>query len=164
MASGDNRAETVALDGTDLTVGIISARWNAEVVDRLVEGAQRGLAAAGVTNVDHKTVPGAFELPLAALLMAQTKTFDALVVLGAVIRGETTHYELVAGECGRGIMDVQLETKVPIGMGVLTVENLAQAHDRSEGPGGHNVGEEAVLVALELAHLSTSISIQNRSN
>ena len=77
-------------------------------------------------------------------------------MLGAVIRGETTHYELVAGECGRGIMDVQLRTKIPIGMGVLTVENLAQAQDRSEGPGGHNVGEEAALVAVELAQLSRS--------
>ena len=154
MASGDDRAESLDIDGSDLTVGIISARWNADIVARLVEGAQRGLLAAGVTDFDHETVPGAFELPLAALLLAQTGNFDALIVLGAVIRGETTLYELVAGECGRGIMDVQLQTGVPIGMGVLTVENDAQADARSEEAGGHNVGEEAALVAVELALLA----------
>ena len=158
MASGDDRAESLDIDGSDLTVGIISARWNADIVTRLVAGAQRGLLTAGITDFDHETVPGAFELPLAALLLAQTGNFDALIVLGAVIRGETTHYELVAGECGRGIMDVQLSTKIPIGMGVLTVENLEQAEHRSEGRGGHNVGEEAALVAVELAQLSRATS------
>ena len=158
MASGDDRAQALDIDGSNLTVGIISARWNTDVVSRLVEGAQRGLLATGVTDFDHETVPGAFELPLGALLMAQSGKFDALIVLGAVIRGETTHYELVAGECGRGVMDVQLATKIPIGMGVLTVENLRQAEERSEGRGGHNVGEEAALVAVELAQLSRLIS------
>ncbi len=157
MASGDDRAEALDIDGSGLSVGIVSTRWNIDIVTRLVEGTQRGLRDAGVTDVTHKTVPGAFELPLAALLMAETGNFDALVVLGAVIRGETTHYELVAGECGRGIMDVQLSTKVPIGMGVLTVENEAQAHARSEGQGGHNVGEEAAIVAIELARLSLDL-------
>ena len=154
MASGDDRAEALELDGSGLTVGIVSARWNIEVVDRLIDGATRGLASAGVTDVHHETVPGAYELPFGALLMAERGEVDAIVVLGAVIRGETTHYELVAGECGRGIMDVQLTTKIPIGFGVLTVENLDQATARSEGTGGHNVGEEAALVAVELAQAS----------
>ena len=154
MASGDDRAEPLELDGSGLTVGIVSARWNIEVVDRLLDGATRGLASAGVTDVRHETVPGAYELPFGALLMAERGEVDAIVVLGAVIRGETTHYELVASECGRGIMDVQLTTKIPIGFGVLTVENLDQATARSEGAGGHNVGEEAALVAVELAQAS----------
>ena len=154
MASGDDRAEAPELDGSGLTVGIVSARWNIEVVDRLIDGATRGLASPGVTDVHHETVPGAYELPFGALLMAERGEVDAIVVLGAVIRGETTHYELVASECGRGIMDVQLTTKIPIGFGVLTVENLDQATARSEGAGGHNVGEEAALVAVELAQAS----------
>ncbi len=151
MASGDDRASTIDFDGSDLRVGIISTRWNIDIVTRLVEGAQRGLLSVGVTDFDSSTVPGAFELPFGALTLAESGTVDAIVVLGAVIRGETTHYELVAGECGRGIMDVQLATKVPIGMGVLTVENVLQAQARSQGRGGHNVGEEAALVAVEMA-------------
>ena len=158
MASGDHRAEAAHIDGSGVAVGIISARWNSDIVDRLVEGARRGLHDLGVTQIVHETVPGAFELPFAAKVLAQSGSVDALVVVGAVIRGETTHYELVAGECGRGIMDVQLGTGVPIGMGVLTVENTAQAEKRSEGPGGHNVGEEAAQVAVELALFSGKLA------
>lgn len=154
MASGDERAEALEIDGSGLRVGVIGTRWNAEIVDRLTQGALRGLAGFGVTDVHQVTVPGAFELPFAARTLARSGRVDAIVVVGAVIRGETTHYELVAGECGRGIMDVQLETNVPIGMGVLTVENEAQANARSEMAGGHNVGEEAALVAVELALLA----------
>ncbi len=151
MASGDDRAEVLDIDGSELSVGIISARWNSNIVTRLFEGAQRGLSDLGVSNLHTQTVPGAFELPLAAKVLAESGTVDAIVVLGAVIRGETTHYELVAGECGRGIMDVQLGTNVPIGMGVLTVENVAQAEARSQDRGGHNVGEQAAQAAVELA-------------
>lgn len=151
MASGDDRAQMLELDGSALRIGIISTRWNTLVVDDLTEGARRGLASYGVEAVEHHTVPGAFELPFAAKQLALSGNVDAIVVVGAVIRGETTHYELVAGECGRGVMNVQLETGVPIGMGVLTVENDDQANARSEGPGGHNVGEEAAGVAVELA-------------
>ncbi len=151
MASGDERAEAIELDGSGLRIGVISTRWNTEIVDRLAQGALRGLAGFGVTDVHEVTVPGAFELPYAARALARSGRVDGIVVVGAVIRGETTHYELVAGECGRGVMNVQLETGVPIGMGVLTVENEAQANARSEAAGGHNVGEEAALVAVELA-------------
>lgn len=154
MASGDERAETLDLDGSTLRIGVISTRWNTAVVDALAQGAHRGLERFGVTMIDEVTVPGAFELPYAARALAISGRIDGIVVVGAVIRGETTHYELVAGECGRGIMDVQLETAIPIGMGVLTVENDAQAAARSEGPGGHNVGEEAAVVAVELALLA----------
>lgn len=156
MASGDERAGTLDLDGSELRVAIISSRWNDTIVDRLVEGAIRGLHNFGVTQIEDVSVPGAFELPLAAKIVATSGEVDAVVVLGAVIRGETTHYELVAGECGRGIQDVQLQTGVPIGFGVLTVEDQAQALARSEADGGHNVGEEAATVAVELALLKQS--------
>ncbi len=158
MASGDERADLLDLDGSQLRIGIISTRWNTDVVGRLADGARRGLAHYGVTTIEEATVPGAFELPYAAKQLALSGRVDGIVVVGAVIRGETTHYELVAGECGRGIMDVQLQTGIPIGMGVLTVENDAQANARSEGPGGHNVGEEAATVAVELAHFSHSLN------
>ena len=140
-------------------MGIVSSRWNEEVVARLLAGARRGFAQFGITEPTEVTVPGAYELPLAAKLLAKSGSVEAIVVIGAVIRGETTHYELVAGECGRAIMDVQLETEIPIGMGLLTVENLEQALARSETEGGHNVGEEASLVALELAVLARTFSM-----
>ncbi len=157
MASGDERAATLDLDGSNLRIGVIGTRWNAEIVDRLRDGAHRGLRSYGVSQITDLTVPGAYELPLAAQFLANSGTVDGIVVIGAVIRGETTHYELVAGECGRAIMNVQLATSTPIGMGVLTVENDDQAMARSEGSGGHNVGEEAATVAVELAVLSASL-------
>ena len=154
MASGDERATVPELDGSQLRIAIIASRWNADIVGRIVDGAVRGLEGFGVTSIEHVAVPGAYELPMAARVVARSGRIDAIVVAGAVIRGETTHYELVANECGRGIQDVQLETGIPVGFGVLTVENVAQAHARSESAGGHNVGEEASVVAVELAHLA----------
>lgn len=154
MASGDERASTPELDGSGQRIAIVASRWNAAVVDRLVEGAVRGLESFGVQHIEHVSVPGAFELPMAARIVATSGRIDGIIVVGAVIRGETTHYELVANECGRGVQEVQLDTGVPIGFGVLTVENMAQAEARSEAAGGHNVGEEAALVAVELAALS----------
>lgn len=136
-----------------MSIGLVRARWNQEIVDRLADGVQRGLDAMKVRNVVEAAVPGCFEIPLAARLLARSGEVDAVVCIGVVIRGETTHYELVAGECGRGIQDVQLSTGVPALFGVLTVENEAQAMARSEGPGGHNVGEEAALGAVEMARL-----------
>jgi 6,7-dimethyl-8-ribityllumazine synthase len=153
MASGEHRPAAEQLDARDLTIGVISARWNAEIVNRLSHGAQRAIEATGAKRRDV-TVPGAFELPFAARAVIGSGTVDAVVVLGAVIRGETTHYELVAEGCARGVMDVQLASGVPIGMGVLTVENEAQALARSELAGGHNVGEEATLAAIQMAILS----------
>ena len=154
MASGDHRPKAPTLDGSALRIGVVSSRWNADIIDRLLEGVDRGLNAAGVTQITRETVPGAFELPLAALMLARSTTVDGIVAIGTVIRGETTHYELVAEECGRGLMDVQLTTQIPVGLGILTVENHDQAVARSEAAGGHNVGEEAALVAVELALLA----------
>jgi 6,7-dimethyl-8-ribityllumazine synthase len=153
MASGDNRPAAEDIDARDLVIGVIATRWNTEIVQRLTDGARRAIEHAGATRRDI-TVPGAFELPLAARSVIGSGTVDAVVVIGAVIRGETTHYELVADGCARGVMDVQLATGVPIGMGVLTVENEAQARARSQPAGGHNVGEEATQAAIEMAILT----------
>ena len=151
-------AQSLEIDGSALTVAVIGTRWNPQLVERLTTGAKRGLTSCGVISIPETTVPGAYELPYAANVIAHSGRVDAIVVVGAVIRGETTHYELVAGECGRVIQDVQLQTQVPIGFGVLTVENEAQATARSEGAGGHNVGEEAAAVAVEMALLRTAWS------
>ena len=151
----DDRVPEPALDGSEMTVAVVSARWNSHVTMRLLDGARRGLAAAGVPDaqVVEDWVPGAFELPLAAKTWALSGRVDAVICLGCVIRGETTHYEAVAGECAGGIQQAQLETGVPIAFGALTVENLDQALARSEGPGGHNVGEDGAKVAVEMAAL-----------
>jgi 6,7-dimethyl-8-ribityllumazine synthase len=154
MAGEDARAIAPdGLDGSGLRVGVVRARWNAAIVDRLVGGVLRGLKGAGVPDdaVVEMSVPGSFEIPFGAKVLAQSGRVDAVVCVGAVIRGETTHYDLVAGECARGIQEVQLVTGVPVAFGVLTTEDEGQALARSEGPGGHNVGEEAALVAVEMA-------------
>jgi 6,7-dimethyl-8-ribityllumazine synthase len=144
------------LDGSGLRVGVVRARWNAGIVERLAEGVERGLKALGVVADDivEVSVPGSFEIPFGARTLARSGRVDAVVCIGAVIRGETTHYDIVAGECARGVQDVQLETGVPVAFGVLTTEDDRQALARSEDPGGHNVGEEAAVVAVEMARLA----------
>jgi len=134
-----------------LRVGIVCSRFNEFVVNALLDGAKRGLAKHGVKekNVEVFWVPGAFEIPLMTRLMAVSRKYDALVTLGAVIRGETAHFEYVAGPCAEGVMQVQLETLIPIGFGVLTVENVEQAASRSR-PDDTNKGFEAAEVALEM--------------
>ncbi|MFZ9706328.1 MAG: 6,7-dimethyl-8-ribityllumazine synthase [Ilumatobacteraceae bacterium] len=134
-----------------LRVGIVCSRFNEFVVNALLEGAKRGLAKHGVRekNIAVFWVPGAFEIPVMTRLMAVSQKYDALVTLGAVIRGETAHFEYVAGPCAEGIMQVQLETLIPIGFGVLTVENVEQAAARSR-PDDTNKGFEAAEVALEM--------------
>lgn len=156
--AGDHGHDAVpppVLEGAGLRIAVISARWNARITLRLLDGVRRGLIEAGVRDADvfHDWVPGAFELPMAAKAWALSGRADAIVCLGCVIRGETTHYEAVAGECASGIQQVQLETGVPVAFGALTVENLEQAMARSEGPGGHNVGEDGAKVAVEMANL-----------
>lgn len=156
--AGDHQAEGTPepdLDGAELHIAVVCARWNSQITLRLLDGVRRGLAEAGVpaSHVEIDWVPGAFELPLAAKTWALSGKVDAVVALGCVIRGETTHYEAVAGECAAGIQQAQLETGVPIAFGALTVENLDQALARSEGPGGHNVGEDGAKVAVEMANL-----------
>lgn len=142
-------------DGEGVRVAVLCARFNDAITTRLLDGARRGLREAGVADTDVSVawVPGAFELPFAAKAHAETGRFDAVIVLGAVIRGETTHYDIVAGECARGVQDVQLATGVPTLFGVLTTEDLDQALARSEPAGGHNVGYECGLGAVEMVGL-----------
>lgn len=151
MTESKDRAAPLQLDGSSLRVAVVGSRWNGTIVDRLRHGAHRGLEAMGVDTVDEFSVPGAFELPLAARRIADAGRHDAIIALGAVIRGDTSHYELITTECARGLQQVQLETGVAVGFGVLTVEDEVQARERSEGPGGHNVGEDAAVAAVELA-------------
>jgi len=159
MASGDLRAGQPEPDaGKGLRVGLVRARWNSHIVDRLADGVRRGLTGTGVLDADivEVAVPGSFEIPFGARVLATSGRVDAVVCIGVVLRGETSHYDIVAGECAAGIQQVQLSTGVPIGFGVLTVENEDQALARSQGPGGHNVGEEGAWVAVEMARLASS--------
>jgi len=130
---------------------LVSARFYPELADWLEEGARRALQSCGIGDADIKLcyVPGCFELPLAASQLIATKAFDALVALGAVIRGQTPHFDFVAGQCARGIMDVQLASGVPIGFGVLTTETLAQAQERADPKRGDK-GRAAALAAIAL--------------
>jgi 6,7-dimethyl-8-ribityllumazine synthase len=138
---------------------LVAARFNQPLVAQLVSGAQRALRAAGANEsaIELHWVPGAWELPTAALWLASTERFTAIVALGCVIRGETAHFEHVAGECARGLMKVQLETGVPVSFGVLTVETPAQAEERAD-PARLDKGGEAALAALEMANLVRSLS------
>jgi 6,7-dimethyl-8-ribityllumazine synthase len=134
-------------------VALAVARFYEELADRLVAGARAVLDEDGsITEIEEFDVPGAYELPMAAKLLAESGRYAAVVCLGAVIRGETTHYDYVCGEAARGIQDVQLETGVPCAFGVLTVENHAQALARSGGDkrdsGRH--AAEAVLALLQV--------------
>lgn len=157
MTAGDKGAAAPAgLDGAGLRIGIVRARWNDHIVERLAEGAARGLKELGVDDDDIvvESVPGSFELPMGARILATTGRIDAVICLGCVIRGETTHYDLVAGEAAAGIQQVQLTTGVPVAFGILTTEDEAQALARSEPAGGHNVGADAAVVAVEMARLA----------
>lgn len=133
---------------------IVVARWNGEITEKLLQGAQRALRRQDVAEDDLQVyrVPGAFELPLAARKVAETGRFDAVIVLGAVIRGGTPHFEYVCAETTRGIGEVALATGVPVAFGVLTTDDQEQARERA-GPGGDNKGEEAALTALEMVSL-----------
>jgi 6,7-dimethyl-8-ribityllumazine synthase len=130
---------------------IVVGSFYAELAERLVAGAQHAFRDAGLPPADVFEVPGAFELPLAASYAAQSG-YDGVACLGAVIRGETTHYDYVCAEAARGIQDVQLRTGVPCAFGVLTVENLEQALARSGG-GKRDQGRHAVETILQMAEL-----------
>lgn len=137
-------------------VAIVAARFNAGIVDRLLDGARTTWAARGgeESALEIARVPGAFELPVAARRFARSGKFDAVVALGCVIRGETAHFEYVAGECARGLQLVALETGVPVAFGVLTVETVEQARARAGAE--DNKGSEAMASALEMAALFAS--------
>ncbi len=140
--------------GTGMRIGIAVSRFNSFITERLLQGAQRALRSRGFTNeaITVAYVPGAFELPLAAKVMAETRAFDAVVCLGCVIRGETAHFEHVASAARDGILQAGLETRVPIIFGVLTTDTVEQARSRAGELQG-NKGAEAALAAIEIAHV-----------
>ena len=144
--------------GRGLRVAIVAARFNETIVARLLEGALDCLRRHDVADQDLAVawVPGAFEIPLVARRLAGSGEFDAVVCLGAVIRGDTPHFEYVAGEAARGVGEAALHSGIPVTFGVLTTDDTAQAEARAGGKSG-NKGFEAALAALEMANLLTSL-------
>jgi len=138
---------------------LVSSRWNDFLTARLVEGALDALArlGAGDDAVEHFRVPGSFEIPLAALKAAQTGRFDAVVCLGTVIRGQTPHFEYVAGEVTKGVAHVSLQTGVPVLYGIVTADTLEQAIDRAGVKAG-NKGFEAAMSAVEMVNLLKAVT------
>jgi 6,7-dimethyl-8-ribityllumazine synthase len=138
-------------------VAIVSARFYPQYADWLEDGAERALAACGVPvgSWTLTRVAGCFELPLAARRLVETDRYDALVALGVIVRGETPHFDFVAAECARGIMEVQLEARVPIGFGVLTTSTLEQAEERADPTRGDK-GYHATVAALGVATIGTA--------
>jgi 6,7-dimethyl-8-ribityllumazine synthase len=159
MTSPDAKAElqtgrTVDLDGTGLRVAIACGRFNDVITDRLLAGCRERLIELGVKDDDIREVwtPGSFELPLVAKALAETGRYDAVVTVGAVIRGDTAHFDIVAGECAAGVLRAQLETGVPIVFGVLTTNTPEQAFERIGN------GRDAADAAVEMAQLLRAIS------
>jgi 6,7-dimethyl-8-ribityllumazine synthase len=146
---------TEIVGGTPYAIAV--GRFYAELAERLVAGAQRAFTAAGHEPADVFDVPGAFELPLAARYLADSGRYAGVACLGAVIRGETDHYEYVCAEAARGIQDVQLRTGVPCAFGVLTVETMEQALARAGG-GKRDQGEHAAEAVMALASLRSRLS------
>jgi 6,7-dimethyl-8-ribityllumazine synthase len=146
-----------------LRIAIVASRFNERITERLLQGSLRGLERAAVraTDIVVLTVPGAFELPFAARRLAASNRHDAVICLGAVIRGGTPHFDYVAGEAARGIAAASEVTGVPVLFGVLTTNTLRQALDRSGGRFG-NRGEDAAGAAVEMARLAQTLRIGRR--
>ncbi|RZI82909.1 MAG: 6,7-dimethyl-8-ribityllumazine synthase [Rubrivivax sp.] len=147
---GADKGQAGRLDGRELRIGIVQARFNHELTSRLAEVCINELVALGVVpkHIQHVTVPGALEVSTALQAMADSERFDALVALGCIIRGETYHFELVANESGAGVTRVSLDHHLPIANAILTVEDQAQAEARVE-----EKGRDAARVAVEMANL-----------
>ena len=141
-------------EGSGLKIAIVAARFNEFIVTKLVSGAQDCLVRHGVADEDITLawVPGAFEIPVIAKKMAESRKYDAIICLGAVIRGSTTHYDYVCTEVSKGIATVSLNTGVPVLFGVITTENIEQAIDRAGTKAG-NKGYDCALSAIEMANL-----------
>jgi 6,7-dimethyl-8-ribityllumazine synthase len=138
----------------DLRVALVAARFNDFIVEPLIRGALDALKRHGATEkqVEIVRVPGAFDLPLVVRKLALSRRYDALIALGAVVRGETPHFDYVAGECASGLARIALESGVPVAFGVLTTETMQQAVDRAGGKAG-NKGADAALAAVEMANV-----------
>lgn len=141
-----------------MKVGIIASRFNSFIVQKLLDGAVDGLVRHGVEekNIDAAWVPGAFELPVIAQKMAENDKYDAVICVGAVIRGATTHYDLVANEATKGIAQIGLKTGKPVLFGVITTENIEQAIERAGSKAG-NKGYDCALSAIEMVNLIKEI-------
>jgi 6,7-dimethyl-8-ribityllumazine synthase len=142
------------LSAQGMTFGIVLSRFNDYVGDKLLAGAVDALTRSGARSEDIDVVrtPGAFEIPLALKKMAQSKRYSALIALGVVVRGETPHFDYVAGEVSRGVAKISLEHDTPIGFGVVTTDTMEQAIDRAGGKAG-NKGHDAAIAAIEMASL-----------
>jgi 6,7-dimethyl-8-ribityllumazine synthase len=143
-----------SVSGQGLKIGIVVGRFNQGITAKLLAGAERVLKRQGVSpsNIENVWVPGAFEIPVMLQALARRRKFDAFIALGAVVRGDTPHFEYVCEGATMGIQRVSLDTGVPVAFGLLTTDNMKQALERVGGRHGHK-GEEAALVALEMARL-----------
>ncbi len=151
---GEAKISSTALDGHNLSIGIVQARFNAEITGTLAEACITELRLLGVDekHIRHVTVPGALEVAVALDQMARSDDFDALVALGCIIRGETFHFELVSNESGAAVTRVSLDNQIPIANAILTVENMDQAWARATVN-----GREAARVAVEMANLMEAL-------
>ena len=149
-----NKGADVALDGKGLRIGIVQARFNEDITDALAKACLDELAALGVADddIEHVSVPGALEVPVALQALAERERYDALVALGCIIRGETYHFELVANESGASVSRLALDYRIPIANAILTTENLEQPVARQTAK-----GRDAAQVAVEMAQLLASL-------
>jgi 6,7-dimethyl-8-ribityllumazine synthase len=154
---GSYREVEGALDATGMRIAVVAGRFNDDITTPLLDGALATLGEAGLDDVPVHWVPGAFEIPLVAQRLASSGEYDAVVCLGAVIRGDTPHFDYVARECAAGIMRVSLDTGVPVVFGVLTTDDLEQALARCGGTAHNGVavnkGEESAATAVEMVDL-----------
>ncbi|HSW07662.1 6,7-dimethyl-8-ribityllumazine synthase [Aquabacterium sp.] len=150
-----NQGTSGNLDGEGLAIGIVQARFNADITDQLAQACLAELETLGVAakHITHITVPGALEIPVALKAMADSDDYDALIALGCIVRGETYHFELVANESGAGVSRVSLDHQLPIANAILTVENQDQAVARA-----NDKGRDAARVAVEMANLMDELS------
>jgi 6,7-dimethyl-8-ribityllumazine synthase len=155
-----------ALDATGMRIAVVAGRFNDHITTPLLEGALATLRDAGLDDVPVHWVPGAFEIPLVAQRLATAGACDAVICLGAVIRGDTPHFDYVAGECAAGIARVSLDTGVPVVFGVLTTDDLDQALARCGGPACNgtecNKGEESAITAVEMVNLLRLLPTEER--
>jgi 6,7-dimethyl-8-ribityllumazine synthase len=158
MSSQGIRTTEGSLSSNNGNYVIVVARWNSFVVEHLLEGAIDTLRRHGISDQQMHIVrvPGAFEIPLACQRAAKLPNCDAIIALGAVIRGGTPHFDYVAGECTKGLAQVQMDTSTPISFGVLTVDSIEQAIERSGTKAG-NKGAEAAMSALEMVNLFSAL-------
>jgi 6,7-dimethyl-8-ribityllumazine synthase len=152
---GEDLVPANPLNGSPLAIGIVQARFNADITGALAKSCLAELAALGVDpdNIRLITVPGALEVPLALQALAESNDFDALIALGCIVRGETYHFELVANESGAGVSRVALDHSLPVANAILTVENMEQAWARAE-----DKGRDAARVAVEMAMLLNELT------